>query len=128
MEARAGLHAGEIELRGDDVSGLAVHIGARIGALAAAGEVLVSGTVRDLVVGSDSEGGVAGFLTLTGPTSAWPFSPPCAATLPPSDGAQRRAQRVRCSDQLGTHPCPRVLTTGRGAYRLSSVDARIIGT
>jgi class 3 adenylate cyclase len=52
LEIRAGLHTGEIDLRGDDVSGLAVHIGARIGALAATGEVLVSGTVRDLVVGS----------------------------------------------------------------------------
>jgi class 3 adenylate cyclase/pimeloyl-ACP methyl ester carboxylesterase len=52
LEVRAGLHAGEIETRGGDVSGLAVHIGARIGALAGAGEVLVSGTVRDLVVGS----------------------------------------------------------------------------
>src|SRR5262245_20955636 len=52
LEARAGLHAGEIELRGGDVSGLAVHIGARIAALAGASEVLVSGTVRDLVVGS----------------------------------------------------------------------------
>jgi class 3 adenylate cyclase len=52
LELRAGLHTGEVELRGEDVSGLAVHIGARISALAAAGEVLVSGTVRDLVVGS----------------------------------------------------------------------------
>jgi class 3 adenylate cyclase len=52
LEIRAGLHTGEVELRGVDVSGLAVHIGARIGALASAGEVLVSSTVRDLVVGS----------------------------------------------------------------------------
>jgi class 3 adenylate cyclase len=52
---RAGLRAGENEMRGGDVSGLAVHIGACIGALAGAGEVLVSGTVRDLVVGSGLE-------------------------------------------------------------------------
>jgi class 3 adenylate cyclase len=52
LEIRAGLHTGEIELRGSDVRGLAVHIGARIGALAGAGEVLVSRTVKDLVVGS----------------------------------------------------------------------------
>ena len=52
LEIRAGLHTGEIELAGDDVRGLAVHIGARIAALAGAGEVLVSRTVKDLVVGS----------------------------------------------------------------------------
>jgi class 3 adenylate cyclase/pimeloyl-ACP methyl ester carboxylesterase len=55
LEVRAGLHTGEIELRGSDVSGLAVHIGARIAALAGPGEVLVSSTVRDLVVGSGLE-------------------------------------------------------------------------
>jgi pimeloyl-ACP methyl ester carboxylesterase len=52
IEIRAGLHTGEIELDGDDVSGIAVAIGARVGALAAPGEVLVSSTVKDLVVGS----------------------------------------------------------------------------
>jgi class 3 adenylate cyclase len=52
LELRAGLHAGEIELRGDDIGGLAVHIASRISAMAGAGEVLVTGTVRDLVVGS----------------------------------------------------------------------------
>jgi class 3 adenylate cyclase len=52
LELRAGLHTGEIELVGEDVRGLAVHIGARIAALAGAGEVLVSRTVRDLVAGS----------------------------------------------------------------------------
>jgi len=55
LEVRASLYAGENEMRGGDVSGLAVHIGARIGAVAGAGEVLVSGTVRDLVVGSGLE-------------------------------------------------------------------------
>ena len=52
LEVRSGLHTGEIELMGDDVGGIAVHIGARVGANARAGEVLVSGTVKDLVVGS----------------------------------------------------------------------------
>ena len=51
-EVRAGLHTGEIEVMGDDVGGIAVHIGARVGAHAGPGEVLVSGTVKDLVVGS----------------------------------------------------------------------------
>ncbi len=53
LEIRAGLHTGECELLGeDDVGGLAVHIGARVASLAGPGEVLVSSTVRDLVVGS----------------------------------------------------------------------------
>jgi class 3 adenylate cyclase len=52
LEMRAGLHTGEIEVQPDDIAGLAVHIGARISALADAGEVLVSRTVTDLVVGS----------------------------------------------------------------------------
>ena len=52
LPIRAGLHAGEVELRGDDVGGIGVHIAARVAAKADAGEVLVSSTVKDLVTGS----------------------------------------------------------------------------
>ena len=52
IEVRAGLHTGEIELRGADIGGIAVHIGQRVSALAGPGEVLVSSTVKDLVAGS----------------------------------------------------------------------------
>jgi class 3 adenylate cyclase len=52
IEVRAGLHTGEIELRQDDISGIAVHIAARVEALASPGEILVSRTVVDLVAGS----------------------------------------------------------------------------
>ena len=52
LELRAGVHTGEIEVQPDDIGGLGVHIGARVSALAAGGEVLVSSTVKDLVVGS----------------------------------------------------------------------------
>ncbi len=52
LEVRAGVHTGEVERRGNDVGGIAVHIGARIAALAGAGEVLASRTVTDLVAGS----------------------------------------------------------------------------
>jgi class 3 adenylate cyclase/pimeloyl-ACP methyl ester carboxylesterase len=52
LQVRAGLHTGEVELQGEDVAGLAVHIGARVCSLAGADEVLVTSTVRDLVVGS----------------------------------------------------------------------------
>jgi class 3 adenylate cyclase len=53
MEIRAGVHTGEVQLRGDDVGGIGVHFAARVMAAAAPGEVLVSGTVHDLVAGSD---------------------------------------------------------------------------
>jgi pimeloyl-ACP methyl ester carboxylesterase len=52
VEVRAGLHTGEVELRGHDIGGIAVHIGQRVSALAGPGEVLVSRTVTDLVAGS----------------------------------------------------------------------------
>jgi class 3 adenylate cyclase len=52
LQVRAGVHTGEVELADEGVRGLAVHIGARIAALAGDGEVLVSRTVKDLVVGS----------------------------------------------------------------------------
>jgi class 3 adenylate cyclase len=52
LEIRAGLHSGEIELTGDDIGGIAVHIAARVVAKAGAGEVLTSRTVKDLAAGS----------------------------------------------------------------------------
>ena len=52
LEVRCGLHTGECEIVGNDIAGIAVHTGARVAALAAPGEVLVSQTVRDLVAGS----------------------------------------------------------------------------
>jgi class 3 adenylate cyclase len=55
LEIRAGLHTGEVELAGEKVRGIAVHIGARVSAEAAPGEVLVSSTVKDLVAGSGIE-------------------------------------------------------------------------
>jgi class 3 adenylate cyclase len=53
IQLRAGLHTGEVELRGDDIGGIAVHIASRIQSLAAPDQVLVSRTVNDLVAGSD---------------------------------------------------------------------------
>ncbi|HVE93006.1 MAG TPA: adenylate/guanylate cyclase domain-containing protein [Actinomycetota bacterium] len=55
VDIRAGLHTGEVELVGSQVAGMAVHIGARVAALAGPGEVLVSTTVKDLVIGSGIE-------------------------------------------------------------------------
>jgi class 3 adenylate cyclase len=71
LEVRSGLHTGEIELLGNDVGGLAVHIGARVGALAGPGEVLVSNTVKDLVVGSGIEFEDRGEKELKGVPGSW---------------------------------------------------------
>jgi class 3 adenylate cyclase len=53
LEIRSGIHTGEVELRDEDVGGMAVHIAARVMAAAGAGEIIVSRTVRDLIVGSE---------------------------------------------------------------------------
>jgi class 3 adenylate cyclase len=71
LPIRIGLHSGECEVRGDDLGGLAVHISARVGALAAPGEVLVSGTVKDLVVGSGIDFTEQGEHELKGVPGAW---------------------------------------------------------
>jgi class 3 adenylate cyclase len=71
LRVRAGVHTGEVELRGDDVGGIAVHIGARIAALAGPGEVLVSQTVRDLVAGSGLGFEERGERELKGVPGAW---------------------------------------------------------
>jgi class 3 adenylate cyclase len=63
---RAGLHTGECERLADNLSGIAVHVGARVAARAEAGEVLVSATVSDLVAGSGIEFRDVGFADLKG--------------------------------------------------------------
>jgi pimeloyl-ACP methyl ester carboxylesterase len=71
VEVRAGLHTGEVELQGNDVAGMAVHIGARVAALANANEVLVTSTVRDLVLGSGIEFAPRGSHELKGVPGEW---------------------------------------------------------
>jgi class 3 adenylate cyclase/pimeloyl-ACP methyl ester carboxylesterase len=71
IEVRAGLHTGECEVRGDDIGGIAVHIGARVSALARANDVLVSSTLRDLVIGSGLEFDDRGAHALKGVPGVW---------------------------------------------------------
>ena len=71
IEVRAGLHTGECEVRGDDIGGIAVHIGARVSALAGANDVLVSSTLRDLVIGSGLEFDERGAHQLKGVPGEW---------------------------------------------------------
>lgn len=71
LEARAGVHTGEVELAGEAVRGIAVHVGARVASMAAPGEVLVSGTVTDLVAGSGLTFEDRGLHTLKGLPNQW---------------------------------------------------------
>jgi class 3 adenylate cyclase len=71
LRVRTGLHTGECEIVGGGMVGIAVHIGARIAALAGPDEVLVSSTVKDLVAGSGLRFGDRGTHTLTGVPEAW---------------------------------------------------------
>ena len=71
IEVRAGLHTGECEVRGDDIGGIGVHIGARVSALAGPNDVLVSSTLRDLVIGSGLEFEERGAHKLKGVPGEW---------------------------------------------------------
>ncbi len=109
IELRAGLHSGECDLIGDDLGGVAVHVAARVGAEAQPGEVLVSGTVKDLVMGSGINFVDRGLHDLKGVPGQWPLfgvrtgddqmPPPAAesslaeAHVPVTDRAARRLAR-----------------------------------
>ncbi|HEY2436804.1 MAG TPA: adenylate/guanylate cyclase domain-containing protein, partial [Solirubrobacteraceae bacterium] len=71
LEVRAGLHTGEVEMAADSVRGIAVHTGARVAALARPGEVLLSGTVKDLIAGSGIELTARGSHELKGIPGNW---------------------------------------------------------
>ena len=71
IEVRVGIHAGEVEVRGDDIAGMAVHIGARVAALAGPSEVLVSSTVREIVTGSRRQFAERGEYELKGVPGRW---------------------------------------------------------
>jgi class 3 adenylate cyclase len=71
LDVRAGLHTGECEIMGEKLSGLAVHIGARVAAIASAGQVIVSSTVKDLVAGSGLRFSDRGNHVLKGVPGEW---------------------------------------------------------
>jgi class 3 adenylate cyclase len=86
IEVRAGLHTGECEIRGDDIGGIAVHIGARVSALAGPNDVLLSSTLRDLVIGSGLE------FTTAAPTGS--RACPANGTSSPSPLSKRALKHV----------------------------------
>jgi class 3 adenylate cyclase len=73
LQIRAGIHTGEVEIRGGDIGGLGVHIASRVMGQAESGGILVSGTVKDLVVGSGIEFEPCGIFQLKGVPGEWPL-------------------------------------------------------
>jgi class 3 adenylate cyclase len=71
IDVRAGVHTGEVEVGRDGVTGLAVHIGARVMAMARPGDVIATSTVRDLVAGSGIDFSDRGLHTLKGVPGEW---------------------------------------------------------
>ena len=102
ISVRSGVHTGECELIGDDVGGMAVHIGARVGALAEADEILVSRTVADLVVGSGLRFTDRGEHELKGIAGRWRLfavgDPADRPVQPPGSGSTEREMRL--SDRI----------------------------
>jgi class 3 adenylate cyclase/pimeloyl-ACP methyl ester carboxylesterase len=76
LELRAGIHTGEVELRGDDIAGVAVHIASRVMSYAESGGIVVSGTVKDLVVGSGIDFVPCGIAALKGVPGEWQLYQP----------------------------------------------------
>ncbi len=97
---RAGVHTGERELIGDDIGGVAVHVAARVGAQASPDEVLVSGTVRDLVMGSEIEFADRGVHELKGVPGEWRlFAVGAERSGPVLTPARERSERFRMGDR-----------------------------
>jgi class 3 adenylate cyclase/pimeloyl-ACP methyl ester carboxylesterase len=118
ISIRAGLHTGECERRGADVTGLAVHIGARIGALAGPDEVLVSGTVRDLVLGSGIKFSDRGHHVLKGVPGEWPVFAVAGITSP-TPLIDNRNETLSVAERA-------VMATGRRAPALGRALARAV--
>jgi class 3 adenylate cyclase/pimeloyl-ACP methyl ester carboxylesterase len=127
VEVRAGVHTGECELLADDVGGMAVHIGARVAAKASPGEVLVSGTVKDLVVGSGIEFDDRGSHELKGVPGEWRLlavRDHRRAPAPVADGEPDRVAPNAVLHRRGDRMTLRLARRAPGAMRLMSRAAR----
>ena len=117
IELRVGLHTGECELVGEDIAGMAVNIGARIGVLAAADEVLVSSTVKDLVVGSGIAFVDRGARELKGVPGKWRLFAVDQVDAPASSQLVPDTRERRISDRA----------VARATRRVPRVVQRVIG-
>jgi class 3 adenylate cyclase len=122
IELRSGIHTGECEAIGDDLGGLAVHIGARVSALAGPGEIIVSSTVKELVVGSDMQFADRGEHELKGVPGSWRLYSLGEERTPrvELDGA---APYMRRSDRVAVTLARRMPRTMRLAGQLASRGA-----
>jgi DNA-binding NarL/FixJ family response regulator/class 3 adenylate cyclase len=94
LPLRAGVHSGECEFRGDDIAGIAVHVAARVCDAAAAGQTLVSRTVRDLLAGDDLSYSSAGTHTLRGVPGRWPLFSVSAERPAPKPRVKKAAPKA----------------------------------
>jgi class 3 adenylate cyclase/alpha-beta hydrolase superfamily lysophospholipase len=130
VEIRAGIHTGECEVRGEDLGGLAVHIGSRIGGLAQGGEVLVSRSVRDLVVGSPVAFADRGTHELKGVPGEWqvlaaaPGEELAAGQPKPSYEIAPNAELSRPSDRALARLARTAPGIGRGLNSVMGARAR----
>jgi class 3 adenylate cyclase len=126
VEIRAGVHTGECEVIGADIGGMAVHIGARVMSRAAPGEVLVTGAVRDLVVGSGIEFADRGTHSLKGVPGEWQLLEVAAArtqpevVLPVGGGAESPLSPNGTLVTKGDRTALRVARRAPGVSRLLS--------
>lgn len=122
IELRGGIHTGECEAIGDDLGGLAVHIGARVGALAGPGEIIVSNTVKELVVGSDMQFTDRGEHELKGRPGL--MAPLCPGRGARAEGRARRAAGyMRRSDRVAVTLARRMPRAMRFAGQLATRGA-----
>ena len=117
LPLRAGVHTGECELIGDDIGGLAVHIGSRVCGLAGPSEVLVSGTVKDLVVGSPLAFSDRGEHDLKGVPGRWRLHAAGPRGAAPALSAQRE---LRPGDRLALRLARRAPDLTRSAARVTA--------
>ena len=128
IEMRAGIHTGECERREDDLGGLAVHIGARVGAKAQAGEVLVSSTVKELVVGSGIAFDDRGTEALKGVPGEWHLfavrgqgeRPVVQAVDGEGEGLPEPEEHLTRADRVRIGIAKRAPAASRAAARLAS--------
>ncbi len=120
LELRTGIHTGECEAIGDDLGGLAVHIGARVGALAKPSEIVVSSTVKELVVGSDMRFTGRGEHELKGVPGSWRLYALGAESARPVVKLDGAAGYMRRSDRLAVSLARRMPRTLRAGARLTT--------
>src|SRR5262249_62117531 len=126
LTIRAGVHTWEIELRGDDVAGVGVHVAARILAAAAPDRIFVSGTVRGLVAGSGIQFASAGTHRLRGVSGEWPlYRVSSSVAARHGDGAETKERGRRTGDHAERARLAVTKAVKSALHRLAAVQRRL---